>query len=136
MEPSRNWEASRNFDRDPMAEIHTNFGKVCSEQDIPLGKVVKKERATRLDSADALRNPTLTPLHIFVVGPQVIAILPIFLSEIEGRISKDHIDDSGFDVRQHFHAVGSKQGSKRGRINWLDAFAILQPGLNVETVFV
>jgi hypothetical protein len=75
-------------------------------------------------------------LQQFLVGPQVVAILPVFLSEIEGGVSKYHIDDPGFDVRQHFHAVGSKQSSKRGGINWLDACAILQPGLYVEAVFV
>lgn len=46
------------------------------------------------------------------------------------------IEYTVLDLRQDIHAVPGKQGSKGGRINRLHGCAILQPGPNIEKLFV
>ena len=42
MEPLRNWEASGNFDGNPMAEFQPKFGEVGSQKDIPPWQIVEE----------------------------------------------------------------------------------------------
>jgi hypothetical protein len=63
-----------------MPEFHAEFGQVTSQQNIPLWKVIEEKRSAWLDCADALRDPTLAPVEVIIVGSQVVIALTIFLA--------------------------------------------------------
>ena len=126
MEPSWNGKAGGNLDSYPVPESHAKLREVNTEEDVPLREVIEEERATRLESADALGNPGFAPNQVFIIRLKVVAVFAVFLPEVERRVGEDSINDSVFDVRQDRHAVRREQCSERGGVNGIKLRFALQ----------
>jgi hypothetical protein len=86
-----NWKASTDFYANPVPEFHPKFIDICSGGNVPLGKVVDKQRPTRLQNTDALANPCFDPGKVLLIWEIVVCILTVLLSDIEWRVSENSV---------------------------------------------
>src|SRR5665213_3881612 len=116
IQPFRDWQNGLHADCDPVAERQATFGHIVAQNDVPLWQVIKKERTSGLENADALVNPLLTPSDIFAVRKIVIASLTVLLAEIERRIGKHGVDCPIIDGGKNLQAIALEQPAKFARV--------------------
>lgn len=102
-----------------MPKRHAHVHEVRAEQDIPLGKVVVEECATRLQDSDALPHPSVAPRYVGSVIQVVLAVRAVLLPKIERWISEHGVNAFVADRWKQLEAIGMEQCAQIGSVEWL-----------------
>ena len=88
VQPAGDRQAGAHLHGDPVPEFEALFVQESAEQDIPFRKVIKEERAARLQDADAFGQPFLAPCDVLLGRQTVVEFLPYSLPRLNGGSAK------------------------------------------------
>ncbi|MNT11243.1 hypothetical protein D3C72_1461120 [compost metagenome] len=101
-----------------MAERHPALHQVSPEHNVPAGKVVNVKSAAGAEDANALVQPRLTPLDVFLLRQIVLRLRTVFFVEVERRVSERGINHLILHKGKKFKTVTGEQRAMRRLKEW------------------